>query len=275
MTAPLAVGNPAPSSSVSFAPNSGTGQSTSRNWAGYVATNGSFTSVIGTWTVPNVSASPGLSSDATWVGIGGVTSQDLIQGGTEDIVQNGQISRQAWIEALPSPAQAVPIAPNAGDSMTVSVAQQGPGTWQLTLTDNTNGQNYQTSVAYQSSLSSADWIEEAPLDGRQLLTLDNFDSVSVSGASTVGNGQSESVGAANGQAITMVGPNNQPVATPSGLGSDNGSFTVTRTGQAAGGTSEPRRDVRPQPPDRGRPPFVVVPRRRGFGVDPVPDGFDD
>jgi hypothetical protein len=262
----VAASLPAPAPTF-FAPNSGTGQSTSRNWAGYVATGGSFTSVSGTWTVPSVSPSSGLSSDATWVGIGGVTSQDLIQGGTEDIVQDGQISRQAWIETLPSPSQAVPITPNAGDSITVSVAQQAPGTWQLTLTDNTNGQSFQTSVAYASSLSSADWIDEAPTAGRQQLTLDNFGSVALSGASTVDNGQSDTIAAANGQAITMVGPSDQPVATPSGLGGDGASFTITRTGQAAGGTPEPRRGVRPQPPDHGRPPTVVVPRRRGSGGD--------
>jgi hypothetical protein len=271
----LVVGGLPPPVPWSFAPNSGTGQSTSRNWAGYVATGGSFTSISASWTVPNASASNGVSSDATWVGIGGVTSQDLIQGGTQDIVQNGQVSQQAWIETLPGPSQTVPITPNPGDSMTVSVAQQGSGTWQLTLTDNTNGQNFQTSVAYQSSLSSADWIEEAPLDGRQLLTLDNFGSVAMSGALTVDNGQSVTIGAANGQAITMVGPNDQPVATPSTLGGDGASFSVTRTGQAAGGTPEPRRGVRPRPPDRGRPPFVVVPRRRGFGGDPGPDDSGD
>jgi hypothetical protein len=264
---PLLVGSLPPSAPWSFAPNSGTGQSTSRNWAGYVATGGSFTSVSGTWTVPNVSASNGVSSDATWVGIGGVTSQDLIQAGTQDVVQNGQISRQAWIETLPSPSQPVSITINAGDSMTVSVAQQGSGTWQLKLNDNTNGQSFQTSVAYQSSLSSADWIEEAPLDGRQLLTLDNFGSVAVSGASTVDNGQSDTIAAANGQAITMVGPNNQPLATPSGLGSDGASFTITRTGQAAGTTPQSRRGVQPQPRGHGRPPFVVVPRGHGSGDD--------
>jgi hypothetical protein len=150
--------------------------------------------------------------------------------------------------------------------MTVSVSQQAPGTWQLTLTDNTNGQTFQTSVAYQSSLSSADWIDEAPIAGRQQLTLDNFGSVAISGASTVDNGQSDTIAAANGQAITMVGPNDQPVATPSGLGADGASFTITRTGQSAGATPEPRRGVRPQQPGHGRPP-TVVPRGRGSGGD--------
>src|SRR2546427_4217339 len=54
--------------------------SSSSNWSGYAASGGTFTSVTATWTVPTVSAtSPG--ADATWVGIGGLESQDLIQAG--------------------------------------------------------------------------------------------------------------------------------------------------------------------------------------------------
>src|SRR5207245_6035126 len=60
--------------------------STSRNWSGYVASGGTFTAVSATWTVPTVSASTSGTSaraDATWVGIGGATSTDLVPAGTE------------------------------------------------------------------------------------------------------------------------------------------------------------------------------------------------
>src|SRR5580658_4257781 len=64
------------------APNVGISSGTSRNWAGYDATNGSYTSVSGTWTIPNATGSGHTSADAEWVGIGGIANQDLIQSGT-------------------------------------------------------------------------------------------------------------------------------------------------------------------------------------------------
>src|SRR5580692_4075887 len=42
------------------------------NWSGYVATDGTYTSVSGSWTVPTVTNASGDVADATWVGIGGV-----------------------------------------------------------------------------------------------------------------------------------------------------------------------------------------------------------
>ncbi len=60
------------------------------NWAGYMATNGQFSGIYASWTVPNVNSNSsnnsGLSADTTWVGIGGVNSNNLFQTGTQDIV---------------------------------------------------------------------------------------------------------------------------------------------------------------------------------------------
>src|SRR5439155_19997725 len=47
--------------------------SSSSNWSGYAATGGAFTSVSATLTVPTV-ASTSTGADATWVGIGGLSS---------------------------------------------------------------------------------------------------------------------------------------------------------------------------------------------------------
>src|SRR5579862_6116977 len=66
---------------------------TTSNWAGYISTGGTYSSISGSWTVPNVSASDGSSAaDAAWIGIGGESSNDLIQVGTQNIVDNGQVS---------------------------------------------------------------------------------------------------------------------------------------------------------------------------------------
>ena len=67
-------------------PNVGVSSSTSRNWSGYTATNGTFTSVAGSWTIPSPTGTGHTTVDATWVGIGGVSGTDLIQAGTQDVL---------------------------------------------------------------------------------------------------------------------------------------------------------------------------------------------
>ena len=83
------------------APVAPAAQGQSRNWAGFAATGGTFTAVSGAWTVPNVSAGSTPGADATWVGIGGVGTTDLIQAGTDSTVQGGRVVYTAWMETLP------------------------------------------------------------------------------------------------------------------------------------------------------------------------------
>ena len=234
-TAPTPVGTIAPA---------GAGQSHSRNWAGYAATGGTFTAVSGTWTVPNVSAGRTPAADATWVGIGGVTSTDLIQAGTDATVQGGQVSYTAWVETLPRASQTVPLSISAGDKVSVSITQQPDGRWQILIRDATTGQSYQNNVAYASSRSSAEWVEESPSAGRRvLLPLDNFGTVTFTGATTVENGRQRSIKQAKGQAITMLNTSAQALARPSALGTDGASFSVTRTNAPATRIGPGRRSV--------------------------------
>lgn len=229
-------GNPggatAPVAPVAPAPPGGQ-RSQSRNWSGYAATGGTFTTVSGAWTVPNVSAGT-AGVDATWVGIGGVDSTDLIQAGTQAVVQNGRVVYTAWWETLPQVVREVPLTVNPGDKVNVSIAQQSDGTWQVLIKDATSGQSWQNNVTYRSSLSSAEWIEEAPVTGRLTqLPLDNFGSVTFSAASTVENGQTRTIAQANAQPITMGNGAGQALAQPSGLDASGTGFTVTRTGVSA------------------------------------------
>ncbi len=201
----------------------------SNNWAGYVATGGTFTSVSGSWIVPQVNTT-GTASDVTWVGIGGTTSRDLIQTGTRAIVDNnGQVSYQAWYEMLPANSRKIPLTINAGDSITASIVQQSTNQWAISLHDTTTGQNYKTNVTYASSLSSAEWIEEMPVLGRYFVPLDNFGSVQFSALSTVKDGTVQTPAQANAQSIVMINYRGQALAQPSALGNDGASFTVTRT----------------------------------------------
>ncbi len=222
-TSPVPVA-PAPASS---------GQSPSRNWSGYAATGGKFTAVSGTWTVPNVSAGT-TGMDATWVGIGGVNSTDLIQAGTQAIVQSGQVVYSAWWETLPQVSQEVPLTINAGDKVSVSIAQQSSGTWEIVIRDATNNQAWQQSVTYQSSLSSTEWIEEAPSAGRRTtLPLDAFGSVTFTAGTTVENGQTRTIAQAGGQPITMDSGAGQALAQASALATNGEAFTITRTNVTA------------------------------------------
>ena len=216
-----------------------TNSNTSFNWAGYEATNGKYTSVSGTWTVPTVTAtSSATQADATWVGIGGVTSRDLIQGGTQEIVNGGgssagnnNVQYIAWYETLPQASQPIPVTIHPGDSVTVSLTEtvQGSGIWNFSFRNNTTGQNYQTSINYSSSESSAEWIEEMPTDVNTLVPLDAFGSIPFTNTSAVKNGSSVNLSNAGARSLTMVSSKGQTIASPSGIGTDGSSFTVTRS----------------------------------------------
>jgi hypothetical protein len=204
---------------------------TSLNWAGYLAVNGTFTSVSGSWTATSPAGNGSTTTaDSTWIGIGGVTSGDLIQVGTQNIISaNGQVSTSAFYEMLPDVSQPVPgMTVSAGDSMSASVTQISSGQWKVSITDNTTGQSYTNNFAYSSSLSSAEWIEEDPsfVSGR-LIPFDNFHSASFAHGSTLMNGSSLSIAASTAQPITMVTRPGQIKAAPSALGIDGASFTVT------------------------------------------------
>lgn len=204
--------------------------STSRNWSGYVATGGTFTAVTATWTVPSVTATGTKpAAEATWVGIGGATTTDLVQAGTQSTVQNGLVQYSAWIETLPQASQNVPLTISAGDTVTVSLTQQLPGTWNIAIRNTTTGGSYSGTVTYASSVSSAEWIEEAPSVGRGVVTLDQFGAVRFTNASTVKDGQTVTPAAAAARPVTMVNTKTGvQLATPSALGTDGASFSVTR-----------------------------------------------
>ncbi|HEY6019963.1 MAG TPA: G1 family glutamic endopeptidase [Candidatus Paceibacterota bacterium] len=78
----------------------------SYNWSGYVADQGDYSAVSATWVVPQAQYPTGstadIAADATWVGVGGVDSRDLIQAGTQALVDSsGATQYQAWYELLP------------------------------------------------------------------------------------------------------------------------------------------------------------------------------
>jgi hypothetical protein len=212
------------------------GQDTSRNWSGYAATGGRYTGIRGTWTVPQVAALNGASGvGATWVGIGGVNTRDLIQAGTQDSGSGRQNEYQAWIELLPAASKQVTLSVVPGDSITVSIDEQGVGTntWQIVMTNNTSGKSYQSTVHYASSRSSVEWIEEAPTGRNVILPIDNFGSVSFGEATATANGETVGLDQVGARPISLLNARRQPLAVPSAIGSDGRSFSVERTSAPA------------------------------------------
>jgi peptidase A4-like protein len=231
---------PAPTTTPSPTPGSSPGPSaspsppvyayTSSNWSGYLASAGTFSGVSGSWTVPDPSGNGhSTSADATWVGIGGVTSADLIQVGTTDAVsRSGQASSEAFYEMLPAASTPVPgmtVAP--GDAVSAGLTQLSAGQWRISITDATRNESFNLTVSYDSSNSTAEWIEEDPsYSAGHQIPFDDFGSVSFSGATAVENGSSQTLAGAGAQAILMqIG--GHTVATPSGISGNGDGFTVT------------------------------------------------
>jgi hypothetical protein len=207
-------------------------QDVSQNWSGYAATGGTYTAVSGTWTVPQFAPNSSAGADATWVGIGGVNTRDLIQAGTQQTVSgSGSTQYQAWVETLPQASHPVPLTINPGDSISISITQSpdAQDQWQVSYKNDTTGQTYQVTEHYTSSLSSAEWIEEAPsaARGRQI-PLDNFGSINFSQGTAVKDGQNVNIADSGAKPITMVSRGTGQTAKPSNLGTDGASFTVTQ-----------------------------------------------
>jgi hypothetical protein len=223
--------SPTPSSTISFPPAV---SYNSTNWSGYLSDYSSvkYTVVSGQWVIPNPTGNgTSTTADATWVGIGGVTTNDLIQIGTEDnVTSSGKVYSAAFYELLPNASVQIPslnVVP--GDTISASISETSSNEWSLTITDDTSNQTYTTTLAYTSSLSSAEWIEEDPSSvNGSLLPLDNFGTVPFSNAFTTVNGESLDLSAINADNVTMVNSTGQNIAVPSAISSNGSSFSVTR-----------------------------------------------
>lgn len=207
----------------------------SENWAGYIDTpaSGSYSSVSGSWTVPNIAASQQDAVAAQWIGLGGVSSTDLLQMGTIEQIQNGQPVAEVFWEQLPSPAQNVMTVP-IGSTITASIApaEDSSSTWNLTFT--VNGQTPTQTIApvtldasyVQGIGTSAEWISEDPSNQNdQLYPLANMGTVSYQSATV--NGLPLNSSGNQVQPVALFSTNGNVLIAPSELGSDGESFSTT------------------------------------------------
>jgi len=226
--------SPAADPAPALAPAGATSRST--NWSGYAADGGTFTSVTGTWNVPSVSTAT-VGADATWVGIGGLDTEDLIQAGTmANVTGDGSVTYQAWIEMLPDSARMIPLSVTAGDSITVTITERSPDRWLIALKNNTTGGRYERTVDYQSTRSSAEWVQEAPSTSRGLLPLSFFGTVRFTDGTAVRDGRTLSIAALGARPISMYNRADQALAIPSTLDAAGTGFEVQRT-EALGTTT--------------------------------------
>jgi hypothetical protein len=158
------------------------------NWAGYAVANfqtgQKYLAAKSSWTVAAVTFGDTTSEDsdeyaASWVGVGGYCTDpscagadnSLIQLGTQsEVAQDGTATYSAWYEMLPQAPVAIPLAISPGDKVTASLECVGACVgnkqpWALTMTNHSTHQSWSRTVAYSSSLLSAEWIEEAPVLG--------------------------------------------------------------------------------------------------------------
>jgi hypothetical protein len=196
----------------------------STNWSGYVDTGSQFTVASAQWVVPTVQPSQTTEYSATWVGIDGATNSSLIQAGTEQDTSDGKTIYYAWYELLP--ALSIPVEyVSPGDEMKVSIVEDSPGTWTITIADLTSGQTITRSVAYTTPQTSAEWIEEAPLSAMgQQLTLADFGTAqftNMAASSTLSSGIFP---------VDMVDANSNIISSPGPL--SNNSFSIAYEGHS-------------------------------------------
>jgi Peptidase A4 family len=208
-------------------------QWTSKNWSGYATTGAGFTSVSGTWHVPQVQAPTKKrhyrrnTFSSSWVGIDGFNNNSLIQAGTEEDWLNGSAIYQAWWEILPAAETPIPsMTIHPGDAMTVQINRGFPD-WTISVSDQTTGQSFTTKQVYSGPLTSAEWIHEAPTVGRRVATL-SPDSADVFDLATVNSGNP---GLTAADAGAMFKGRHQ-ISTPSAPDSDGDGFTVANSNVA-------------------------------------------
>jgi hypothetical protein len=213
------------------------GTATSLNWAGYAVTPaaGGITAVSSTFTVPSAGLiPPGFA--ATWTGIGGYNTSDLVQAGiSENSLPDNPLSGPqygAWYEILPD--SETPIDNCAGDAactvkpgdkVSVAISETSLNHWAISIKDPTQGWTWAKTIPYVSTHSSAEWIHEAPTLVAQTL-LANTGTTHFGPTSTYTDGTGTHTIAEGDPTLINLSPGLINEATTSALDADGQSFNV-------------------------------------------------
>jgi hypothetical protein len=165
-------------------------------WSGAAANTGTWSNIIGYWTVPTVSkpnepqGQEGGWNSSSWLGLDGFsTSDDVLQAGIQQRVSaNGVASYVAWFEWY-APQQPnsppyiwqtdipnFPVAP--GQQIYCSVAYNGHTSGSISLANETTGKHFAITLAPPPGAtfngSSYEWVMEAPDGGEPISALPKF-----------------------------------------------------------------------------------------------------
>ena len=203
------------------------GHSTSLNWSGYASINSTFTDVKGSWTQPAAACNGRSTYSSFWVGLDGYSSNTVEQLGTEADCSKGKPVYYAWWELFPGASQLINFfTVTPGVTYTAEVQADGDNVT-LTLSGGGNRPESLTLGQDGASLSSAEWIAEAPSmcsKSCRELPLTDFGTVNFSGASANGGAIDDS--AWSFDPLTMVTGNGTVKAAPSALDSTGSAFSI-------------------------------------------------
>jgi hypothetical protein len=212
-------------------------------WSGAGLITGKWTSVVGKWSVPQVSQPPepqgseGGWNSSSWAGIdGGVNgSNDVLQAGIQQTVNgDGQPAYVAWFEWFATPQSGSPdyvyqtnisnFAVNAGDKIVCYVQYVDASTaGYLFLFNSTTHQSLAITLAPPPGAtfngSTAEWIMEAPDGGEPNSSIPRFTTVLFSvasasgpgGAGKLSNAATYSIKSASGKILTSTTIKNSTV----------------------------------------------------------------
>jgi hypothetical protein len=199
------------------------------NWSGYVVAAKEVTAVHAAWIVPTAGSPPATGYAATWVGIGGRDTADLIQAGTEQDIENGVPIYYAWVETLPDDTLGVSprrLPARPGDLFSVTITNTGGNDWSVILENRTTSQHLSLTVTYASCKCSVEWVEEVPeIDAVNDPALANFGTVSFTEATATVGGAVRAAADLHPEPLALK-QGGKVVAQPS-VSSDGASLTVT------------------------------------------------
>lgn len=223
--------------------NAAGGMLTSVNWAGYIDTGTTFSSVAGDWVQPTATCPKNqVQQAAFWVGIGGYVQgdSDIEQIGTDSDCLKGKDKKgspnyYAWYQMYPQSVVVLPTSSDpvsAGQTIEASVTASGANRYTLDITD-VGHWTFSTvqSQASQPGDASAEWITEAPSSCKtsgkcKVLPLADFGSIAYSSASA--NGEAISGSGLTDTQVNMTTKNGKTTkAATSSLGAGGTSFSVT------------------------------------------------
>jgi hypothetical protein len=204
------------------------GHTSSLNWSGYASTNSTFNDVKGSWVQPAATCNGKSTYSSFWVGLDGYNSSTVEQLGTEADCSKGKPVYYAWWELFPGPSRLINFFTVTPGVIYTAEVQTDGNNVTLTLSGGGNSPESITLGLGGASLSSAEWIAEAPSTCSKScreLPLTDFGTVSFSGASA--NGSAIDSSAWSSDPLTMVTSNGTVKAAPSSLDPTGSAFSIT------------------------------------------------